>query len=123
MKKMIVLAIMVALLASSVSSGADWRFLSESGESILYYDAQSITHPSKNLVRVWVKYEGRVEKWTYMKTLREIDCLEKKYRIVSSALYNEEGKETGSSESPSKWRFITPGGSSEILHKMVCGEK
>jgi hypothetical protein len=123
MKKMIVLAIMVVLLASSVSSGADWRFLSESDSSVLYYDAQSITHPSKNMFRVWIKHEGRVEKWSFMKTLREIDCLEKKYRILSSALYNEKGEETGSSESPSKWRFITPGESSEIVYKMVCGEK
>jgi hypothetical protein len=33
--------------------GADWKLYSSSDISLVYYDAQSITHPAKNIVRVW----------------------------------------------------------------------
>ena len=35
--------------------GGDWKFLYFYDYSSDYYDAQSITHPSKNIVRVWTR--------------------------------------------------------------------
>jgi hypothetical protein len=36
--------------------GADWKLYAESGEFLFFYDAESISHPSKGIVKVWVKF-------------------------------------------------------------------
>lgn len=55
--KLGVILIGFAILAHAEVWGADWKFFLEDGEGRLFYDVTSITRPSKNIVRVWIKKE------------------------------------------------------------------
>ena len=132
--KLGVILIGLAIFTYAEVWGADWKFYNSNQWYLGYYDAQSITRPSKNIVRVWVKWDctekGVLEnvkrlgkQWenlSHIKLLKEIDCVEKKERILSSTDYNNKGEMIHSSSSPSEWDFITPESVGEALYKEVC---
>jgi hypothetical protein len=114
--------------------GADWKLYSNNENFIGYYDAQSITSPSQNIVRVWTrlvytekgvlgmvgKFGKGYENLNYLKNLNEINCLEKKFRILSVFYcYNKESV-INSIRFPSEWVFVVPESIMENLYKEVC---
>jgi hypothetical protein len=120
--------------------GADWKqWIRISDESIYYYDTESITHPSKNIVRVWTKYifpEEGIRK--RMKTgekiagiedvldcrlsLYEVNCAQRMAREVSVFTYSMTGKflPAYSDVFLKDWFLIEPESMAEILLKKVC---
>jgi len=114
--------------------GADWKFYGSSENFLGYYDAQSITRLSKNIVRVWEKRNytekgiidmvGELGKkykdLSYSKALIEINCLEKMNCLLSGASYDNEGGVIYFFSFPSKWEFIFPESMAEILYKEIC---
>jgi hypothetical protein len=76
--------------------GEDWKYLRQDYEgSELFYDVTSITRPSENIVRVWIKKEyspialiymlkehgSRYENLSHSVGLEEINCLDIKSEI------------------------------------------
>ncbi|MGA2516898.1 MAG: surface-adhesin E family protein [Thermodesulfobacteriota bacterium] len=101
--------------------GADWKLYSTYENFLKYYDVQSVTRPSKNIVRVWerINYTDKGVTWWVMKhgpgfkdvsfstVLNEINCIEKKLRILSLIIYDNKGEVISSPSSSSEWAFIT----------------
>jgi len=117
--------------------GADWKSCGITDLYFCFYDAQSLTRPSKNIVRVWVKWvytekgrldaQGTLAKDGYLKSvdyseiLHELDCSERKYRVLSLNYYNFSGESIVEfARSSSTWDFINPGSILENLYKEVC---
>jgi hypothetical protein len=114
--------------------GADWKYYCGNDYYMDFYDAQGITRPSKDVVRVWVKSDytekgvlDRVKdfgkKYEYLNhaiVLWEINCAEKKLRRLSATNYDHIGNVINSSSSQGEWAFIIPESISESLYKTVC---
>lgn len=114
--------------------GADWKFYAASEQILYYYDAQNITHPSKNIVRVWERWDytekgvldmvgtsgKKYENLSHSIILWEINCSEKKDRGLSLTHYDHKGSVVHSISSPSDWNFIVPETVGEVIYKEVC---
>ena len=118
--------------------GADWKAYGASEiMGVYYYDASSITHPSKNIVRVWdkivfsergvidaaKKLGERYKNTSFAISLTEFECIKKKTRILKCVFYSKDERIIlPSSEQPSKteWDFIIPGTMADTLHNAVC---
>lgn len=132
--KKIMLVLFMVLAITSVSSGADWKLYAPHEYCYAYYDAQSITHSSKNIVRVCTRWDVTEKGVMYMMEFFgkgyenmnfsldsfEINCVEKKYRTLSSTKYDKDAKVIDSIKSPEGWHFIDPGTINEALYKKVC---
>ena len=132
--KLGVLFIGLLILGNAEVWGADWKFYDSNELYLGYYDAQGITRPSKNIVRVWIRRDftekgvldvvGKIGKkyknLSYGIGLVEIDCVEKTIRNLSLTYYDNKGKVIYSSSSPTEWDFIVPDSEGEKLYKEVC---
>lgn len=132
--KLGVLSIGLLILGNAEVWGADWKPYGSNEQYYYYYDTQSITYPSKNVVRVWGKMDftekgvlnwvgelgKRYENLSHVIFLMEINCAEKKSRSLSDSSYDNKGDVIISSHSPSEWRFIIPETMNENLYKEIC---
>jgi hypothetical protein len=125
--------------------GADWKFLGKTNEFNHYYDAESITHPSKNITRVQVKMvsinnkgkdlvlrqlrAAKTDKrstkayvnYTHSIAFHEIRCFAKMARIISVADYNDKGMVLAShTYRDPEFSSIDPEGIGDLLYKEVC---
>ncbi len=133
-KLRVILIIGFAIFPSAEVWGEDWKFYTQSLYGDYFYDAETITRPSKNIVRVWVKVEysltgahemirelGKEYKnINYAKVLYEINCSERKWRTLSITRFSKEGEVIGSSSRESEWDRILPQSLVEALYKWVC---
>jgi len=112
-----------------------WKYYGGSEFILAYYELQSIIRPSKNVVRVWVKWDYKkkgvmdmvrrfgkeYENLAYSKNLNEINCVEKKIHFQSADFYdNKEELIHSFSDQSSEWAFIAPESMNESLYKEVC---
>ncbi len=108
--------------------GSDWKqWIRSSDKSIYYYDIESITRPSKNIVRVWTKYDfdkgdKTKDSLDCQLTLYEINCAQRIARQLSVSTYTKEGKLVmeGSGVYLKAWFLIEPESTAEVLLKAVC---
>ena len=130
--------ILIGLIIFSYAEvwGADWKLYGVSEIYLAYYDTQSITRPTKNIVRMWTRWDytekgvlgwvGRFgkkfENLSYSIILEEINCFEKMERSPSMTHYNNKAEaiHTRTSSSPPEWGFIIPESNTELLYKEVC---
>lgn len=104
------------------SIAGNWEYCIESNDSIWYYDKKNITRPTKNIVRVWVQVVYKEES-IHSKNLFEVDCIEKKNRILSFTLYDKDGGVKNSYTPQADklgWKFIVPGSVLEGVYETVC---
>jgi predicted membrane metal-binding protein len=88
--------------ASAEAERADWKVLQQSTYGDTFsYDAASVKHTEDNMITVWARNQSG-------KYLYEIDCKNKKERILE-----------GAGATASEW-FNISGGGDELLHKAVC---
>ena len=138
LRKLRVIFIGLVIFSYTEVWGADWRVIGEptvKDVAVLYYDADSITHPSKNIVRTWtkkiysksavtryVKEMGkRFENLSYAVELYEVNCIEKKILLLESTAYSKDGDVIISAKSQAtKWSSIVPGSMGEALFGSVC---
>lgn len=114
---------------------ADWILSSSGISEDVYYDAESITHPSKDIVRFWSKMVfnviGRIRKveefgekyWKldYALTLIEINCKEKNTQYLSIVEFSKDGNILFSvSFTTPTWEYIPPESVGEKLFKILC---
>jgi hypothetical protein len=116
--------------------GADWKLFAETDSYECFYDAEDTARSSNNIVDVWTKLEytqkgvnGIVKKFgkhyadlCYSLELWEINCGERKERILSITEYSAEGKilYASSAEGRPAWKMIPPQSVDESLYKAVC---
>ena len=132
--KIIPFATGLILLGFANCGGSDWKLYAETDVGNYYYDAGSLTSPSKQIVRVWTEVfhseEGQIlamkefkfkKKLGMSAALQEINCVDKMSRLLTVTHYDTEGI-TIHSESPKepKWKYIIPDSIVEFLHKAVC---
>ncbi|MGA2465529.1 MAG: surface-adhesin E family protein [Thermodesulfobacteriota bacterium] len=130
----VIVVIGLAIFGNAEVWGADWKFYGSTEMYLGYYDAQGITRPSKNIIRVWgkdifmkegvsklVRKSGKgYENFSHSISLSEINCVEKTFRQLKVTFYDNEGGSIGTSNSPSEWIFFTPESMGEKLYKEVC---
>jgi hypothetical protein len=113
---------------------ADWKLFLTTNHRHFYYDAESITHSSEGVVRVWCK-QAFTEKGvidmvgilgenfktlSYWMDLYEVHCTDKKFRRLSSVAYSADGKILHSFEYQGpEWYSISPM-LLDILYNSVC---
>jgi hypothetical protein len=115
--------------------GADWMFVGKTTYHSLYYDADGITRPSKNIVRVWEKivytdkgiidmvgkFGSHYENLEYTLNLWEFNCLDKMSRLLTSISYSQKGEVLQSfNYDIAKWGFFPPDSIREALYEAVC---
>jgi hypothetical protein len=103
--KIVILIIGLIIISIGDVYGADWKPYYSNENFLAYYDVQSITRSSKNIVRVWVRSiytENGVIDWvgsvrkeyenlSYSIDLWEINCIEKRNRLLSWTAYDIKG--------------------------------
>ena len=139
--------VLLILISVNPAAGADidWKFFSESNTNRWYYDTKSVTPSNKNLIKVWAKgltkdqkgidekikllkkFGGETmgyENYSYTLNLFELDCENKKNRILSVKDYDKKGNglQTVTIENYS-WDYIAPGTIIDNLFKEICPKK
>jgi hypothetical protein len=133
-RKGLMLAMVLGLfLLLSVSAGAaDWVHYGGNDNCSCYYDTQSITHPSLNILRVWTrsdwtakyvtfivgKHGKEYENMSHSTIFYEINCAEKKMHSLSIIVYDKDGKELR--RESKEWESIIPGTIGDSLYRKVC---
>jgi hypothetical protein len=122
------------ILAYSDARGEDWKLFSESEGSSFYLDGRSVSFPSENVARVWVKVivsEKDRSAWvakggekylnlSYIKSSMEVNCKEKRQRSLSLHLFSEQDILDSFQGKPSEGSFIPPGSNWDYLYKAIC---
>jgi hypothetical protein len=99
-----------------------WIFYSESSNGIYCIHVSSIDYLDTT-IRAWIKRISKKKDYSVQetKTLYEVSCQERTYRILSSVSYDKNGEVLRSSDiSESKWRHITPDSVMEALFDILC---
>ncbi len=111
--------------------GEDWKYYGITEWYYCFYDAQSVTRPSKNIVRVLVRWrytekgilnemkEEHTERVAYSESLWELDCLERKHRLLSMTKYSPMRDGISSGTGSSEWGFTHPESMMD-LYEEVC---
>jgi hypothetical protein len=110
--------------------GEDWKLYGENESGVFYYDAGSITRPTKDIVRVWakmvhskesIKQAGKgLENLVYSKRLWEINCIDKTIRRISKVAYSKDDKILISDNKEEKFQNIKPKSLEQDLYEKVC---
>jgi len=134
MRWLLVILTCFFLFGYSEARGEDWKLFSRSEGTSFFFDAGSVSYPSENIVRLWVKIiisEKDRSSWverggqkylnlSYIKSLLEIDCKDKTERSLSLELFSEQKTLDSFGGEESKWNPIIPGSSWDNLHKSIC---
>ena len=113
--------------------GADWKLYEDNELFSSYYDKQSITHPSKNIVRVSVRVAIKEaakeqiafgEKYInvqYYITLIEYDCVGRKRKFFTLTYYDKNGIPVESDNFEKRgYDSFGPESPDEKLIKAIC---
>ncbi len=142
--KLGVILIGLAIFTHAQAWGEDWEKYAENEKILCWYDAESLTHydgeslsqPSKNIIKVRVKFEytdigltdpvlvkkfgKKINKLDNSKSLYEINCVERKYRILEFMFYSKDGNVLYKKSIPSNWAYIIRESLNSALYKTVC---
>jgi len=133
--KLGVILIGLIILTYAEVWGTDWKVYGETDKATFYYDTESITHPSKDVVRVWTKQvyteKGIIEMvgdfGEIFRTLndsidlREYHCVDKKYCLLYITFYSTDGEVLSTvNYSEPMWYFIVPRSIGEDIYDILC---
>jgi hypothetical protein len=142
--KLGVILIGLAIFGYTEVWGADWEKYAENErilccydkDSLIHYDGESLSQPSKNIIKVWAKFEytdigltdpvllkkfkKKINELDNSKSLYEINCVDRKYRILESMYYSKDGIVLLMNSIPSKWKYIVRESLNGALHKAIC---
>lgn len=136
MKKILNVLLVVSLFifVRSTVEGAEWKVLidNKKADVLIYYDSDSIDY-SKNNVRVWIKWVYKNHEFKDRENqLFELDCQEKRFRVLEEIIYLKEGWSSEKDDknerlrkrtSPSDWQFIEPDTVGMVMHKQFCHQE
>jgi hypothetical protein len=132
--KISTLFLMVFLFLPQIANSADWNMYGMNKGEAYLYDKHTLKYTGE-MVRVWTrlvlseksigdlknllgqKYNGV----TYSNYLEEVQCTDKKIRVLSIVFYNKENDVLGSvNYDDSNWVVIPPESVFDRLHNKVC---
>lgn len=123
MKKMLCLAVFALGLATPAVA-ADWvRLGHDGGTTIFFGDADSRTDNRAWFEQRYAKPQKHVNGKFYntAKTLEEMDCSGKRFRILTITLYSKSGKSIDSATPPyDEWYYVKPGTFTEAEYEFIC---
>jgi len=117
--------------------GSDWKLFAETDLNECFFDAEDTSPSANSIVEVWTKIEytkkgvtGVVKEFgkhfadlSYSLELWEINCAEKKDRVLSITEYSTEGSilytKSATGHLPD-WKMISRASVDESLYKAVC---
>ena len=128
------------ILTGSEARGKDWKpYQATKNGDIFYFDPDSLETLPEGRVKVWVKIEKtefrgddlkkHVENVIAGKTdsvtgeiiqFLEIDCPDKKFRIINLAVYDKNKDIKEYYNDPSDWEAIAPQSVTHFLQQEVC---
>ena len=117
--------------------GADWRLYAKTDLYECLYDAEDMIRSSQDIVEVWTKlvytergviemvkkFGKHYENLSYSLELWEINCAEKKHRLLSITAYSVEGNILYTDQAgtrPPPWKIISRESVEESLYKALC---
>jgi hypothetical protein len=142
--KLGVLSIGFFILGNAEVWAEDWRGFGTSGINAgrWFYDAESLTYPSKDkdivrvrtnvYVRINTRSKERTDRYVeglkkrfknlnQVMSLTEVHCKDKRTRILEMTSYSHDGTVLSSVHNPKKdWDSIVPGSRDENLYNAVC---
>ena len=123
MIKMLCLAVFALALAKPAVA-ADWVLVDiDNDNNTTFGDADSRTDN-----RAWFEHRyakpqkiGDGKFFNTTKTLREMDCSGKRFRMLTVTAYSKSGNPIGSdTRSYAEWDYVIPGTVGESMYKFVC---
>jgi hypothetical protein len=133
----ILVVIALLILGNLKAWGADWRLYAKTDLYECFYDAESMSRSSEDIVELWTKLEytergivelvkefgKHYENLSYSLELWEINCAKKRHRVLSITAYSVKENilytnPVGSR--PSAWKIIPQNSVEESLYKAVC---
>ena len=123
MKKVLCLAVFTLGLATPAVA-ADWVLVDiDNDNNTTFGDADSRTDN-----RAWFEHRyakpqkiGDGKFFNTTKTLREMDCSGKRFRMLTVTAYSKSGNPIGSdTRSYAEWDYVIPGTVGESMYKFVC---
>ena len=130
-------AISISLILPRVLPAADWRIYAGTDEGQFYYDAESVTHPARDMVhlrhkasfsesgvrRIAEVFGREYEDLAYSISIREINCSERKIRSLGVTYFSKSGKALDAAiDSRTEWHPIEQTAVIEGLYQIVCKE-
>jgi len=130
--------LLLSILVSTDAWGENWKALKSDESGASYYDLDSRILISQGVFRVreqyiytaesvtkkMMKYGSKYESLKSSVTLWEINCTEKKARIISTGDYSHDGKvisKTKDGSEPWPWDSYPPGSLGDRLIQAICG--
>jgi hypothetical protein len=113
--------------------GVDWKYYGTNEDGSYFYDTESITRLSKNLIEVWVQSaysEKSISHWVreggkdfqdldFTLISFELNCVERSTRYLQIVFYSKKGEIFYPIDND-EWHFIAPDSMTETLYKEVC---
>ena len=134
--KLGVILIGLAVFTYAEVWGEEWEKYAENEKILCCYDVESLSQPSENIIRVWLRFEytdlglgdpvlvkrlgKKINKLDNSKSLYEINCVERKYRILEFMFYSKDGNVLYKKSIPSNWAYIIRESLNSALYKTVC---
>jgi hypothetical protein len=123
----------LAIFGCSEAWGFDWKYYGTDEEGTYYYETETMTRLSQNIVRVcvqsiytekgishWVKGGGKeFQKLDFSLILSEFNCAEKSIRHLRVAFYSKNG-EIFYPIKNEEWHFFAPDSMSRALFQEIC---
>jgi hypothetical protein len=118
-----------------VWGGSPWKYYGTNEDGSYYYDAETMTRPSKNMVRVWVQSaytDQGISHWVrgggeefqnlgYTLVLIELNCVDRSVRSLQIVFYSKNA-EVLNPTNAKEWEFFAPGSMSEVLYEALCNK-
>ena len=133
--KAAVFAIVIGLIIFSYAEvwGFDWKYYGTNEEGTYFYETETVTRLSQQIVRVcvqsvytekgishWVKWGGKeFQKLEFSLILSEFNCVEKSIRHLRIVFYSKNG-EAFNPISNEEWHFFAPDSVSGALFQEIC---
>ena len=130
--------LLLSIVVAADAWGENWKALKSDESGASYYDLDSRILISQGVFRVreqyvytaesvtkkMMKYGSKYEGLKSSMTLWEINCTEKKARIISTGDYSHDGKvisKTKDGAEPWPWNSYAPGSLGGLLVQAICG--
>lgn len=129
----VVLVIGLSIFSYVEVWGTDWKYYGTNEDGLYFYDTESMTRSSKNLIDVWVQSEyseKSISNWVreggkgfqdldFSLILFELNCVERSARYLQIVFYSKNGKVFYPIDND-EWQLIAPDSMIESLQKVVC---
>jgi hypothetical protein len=113
--------------------GVNWKYYGTNEDGSYFYDTESMTRLSKNLIQVWVQSaysEKSISQWVreggkgfqdldFTLIWLQLNCVERSVRYLRIVYYSKNGKVFQPMDND-EWHLIAPDSMTETLHKEVC---